>query len=596
MLLKKIQFLVLISFLSIGTSVLHAQSTAPNKANINQLFTQAQIAFSLERYEDAYEQFQEILAIDPEFYDIYEDYGILEAYLENYESALHYFKGAYKAFPEKVHLLSMTGEVLNNLGRHQEAGASFEEHALKSSGEEQKEAYFNAWKSYWRAEDSQKAIELVDTLQNFDIERSEYIELIVSKVVLLVSDKKKEEAITAMDELILTAQNQEASIDEINTLKELKTFIYKELDDTVGLINIHQSYLEERPINPEFFKFNFIRLIQLEQINYTDSMARNFVLNQDLSEEERLLPIYAILEFNHSDSLPIVQELMDIALTEENITASSAFLKGQMIYSFSNLDSLDEGNRIKTLRNIIHWYDKSISLQPENINTYINYIEFLIENKEYDLAKVPLQLLKSQKQLEQGFYYFYNGVIHLEKDQPKEAIHHFKKGLNLKSKDSEYKAGLNRLFYINLASIYYDLKDYTLSEQYYELLLKEDPYNLYAMNNLSYLYAIQKIKLDRAEELAKTAVDADPENTNFLDTYAWVLHHLDRNLEARQVLMHALTLINEGHDRNYIYFEHLAAIEEALGNYSRAKNLYQKAIDNGGDPIELNTKILRLSQ
>lgn len=596
MLLSRIQFIILITLFSFYIPISHAQTnnvtenSDPNK-DLNQLFTQAKIAYSLERYEEAYRQFQEILAIDPNYYDIYEEYGILEAYLDNYSVALNYFQGAYQAFPEKTYLLSMIGEVLNNLGRHQEAGQYYEQHALNSTGDEQKQAYFNAWRSYWRAEDSKKTIELVDLLQTLDIEVSDHIELMVSKVSLLVSERKKEEALTAMDELIANVKNQKASSEEINTLKEVKTFIYRELNDTLGLIEIHKQYLQERPIDDDFFKHNYVRLMQLNQLDYTDSIARNFLLNKELEEPQRLLPLYALLEANYSDSLPIIQELMEIALREENITASVAYLKAQMIYSFTHIDTLQEDQRIKTIHQIISWYDKALSLDSKNLDIYINYIEFLIENDELELAKKPLNLLKSIPELEQGFYYFYNGIIHLEKDQKKEAINSFTKGIALKNDESEYKQTLDRLFYINLAALHYDLKEYDLSEQYYEDLLQLDPNNAYAMNNLSYLYALQKRKLDRAEELAKTAVASDPQNIYYLDTYAWVLHQLERNLEARQILNHVLTLINDELESTHVYYEHLAAIEAALGNHSRARNLYLKAIENGGDHKELTKKI-----
>lgn len=57
----------------------------------------------------------------------------------------------------------------------------------------------------------------------------------------------------------------------------------------------------------------------------------------------------------------------------------------------------------------------------------------------------------------------------------------------------------------------------------YEDALKANPFNYMAMNNVAYYYAETDTLLDQAEDYACRVVRHEPDNTTYLDTYAWVL-------------------------------------------------------------------------
>lgn len=58
----------------------------------------------------------------------------------------------------------------------------------------------------------------------------------------------------------------------------------------------------------------------------------------------------------------------------------------------------------------------------------------------------------------------------------------------------------------------------------YEDALKANPFNYMAMNNVAYYYAETDTLLDQAEDYARRVVRHEPDNTTYLDTYAWVLY------------------------------------------------------------------------
>ena len=72
------------------------------------------------------------------------------------------------------------------------------------------------------------------------------------------------------------------------------------------------------------------------------------------------------------------------------------------------------------------------------------------------------------------------------------------------------------------ADTYSEMGDTVSAVASYQLALQLDPLNSSALNNYAYYLAQRGQDLDRAEEMAALAVKDEPDNANFIDTYAWV--------------------------------------------------------------------------
>ena len=77
----------------------------------------------------------------------------------------------------------------------------------------------------------------------------------------------------------------------------------------------------------------------------------------------------------------------------------------------------------------------------------------------------------------------------------------------------------------------------------YEEALKINPFNYMAMNNVAYYYAETDTLLDRAESFAKRVVRNQPDNTTYLDTYAWVLYKKGDYEGAREQIDKTIKLV-----------------------------------------------------
>lgn len=93
-----------------------------------------------------------------------------------------------------------------------------------------------------------------------------------------------------------------------------------------------------------------------------------------------------------------------------------------------------------------------------------------------------------------------------------------------------------------MAEAYYRTQQYTKAWKTFEryMALKPDDWGM--MNNYAYYMSEQGVHLDRAEELSRRTIEAEPDNANSLDTYGWILHLLGRDGEALPYLRKAVRL------------------------------------------------------
>ncbi len=147
---------------------------------------------------------------------------------------------------------------------------------------------------------------------------------------------------------------------------------------------------------------------------------------------------------------------------------------------------------------------------------------------------------------------------------------------------------LRRDFYTYAGDTYQQLKDYPNSSKYYEKVLKEDPDNVYVLNNYSYFLSLRKDKLEKAAEMALRANTLDPDNASFQDTYGWVLYQQGKYDEAKVWLEKAL---ENGGNENDVILEHYGDVLYQLSEKEKALLFWQRASEAGSGSEFLPQKI-----
>lgn len=133
---------------------------------------------------------------------------------------------------------------------------------------------------------------------------------------------------------------------------------------------------------------------------------------------------------------------------------------------------------------------------------------------------------------------------------------------------------LKTQFYANLGDAYNGDKQYEASDNAYEKALEVDPKNIYVLNNYSYYLSLRGAKLERAEELSALCNELEPDQFNYLDTYAWILYKQGKYIQAKEWLEKAL---ENGGEKNAVILEHLGDTHAQLKNMTKALEFWNKA-------------------
>jgi len=122
----------------------------------------------------------------------------------------------------------------------------------------------------------------------------------------------------------------------------------------------------------------------------------------------------------------------------------------------------------------------------------------------------------------------------------------------------------------------------------FEQCLKLDPHFHPAQNYLGYMWAERGENLDRARQLIQQAVQADPNNSAYLDSMAWVLFRLGQPDQALPWMEKALQTMEEP---DPTLFDHYGDILAALGRMEEARRAWQRALELDPDNAVIREKL-----
>ncbi|MBQ9417498.1 MAG: tetratricopeptide repeat protein [Bacteroidales bacterium] len=114
--------------------------------------------------------------------------------------------------------------------------------------------------------------------------------------------------------------------------------------------------------------------------------------------------------------------------------------------------------------------------------------------------------------------------------------------------------------YMLMAEAYYRTGKYDKAWRAFDRYLELHPDDWTTMNNYAYYLAEQGIRLEEALEMSRRTIEAEPDEANSLDTYAWLLHLLGRDREALPYMEKAARLDPESDTLRH----HLEVIKTAL--------------------------------
>lgn len=222
--------------------------------------------------------------------------------------------------------------------------------------------------------------------------------------------------------------------------------------------------------------------------------------------------------------------------------------------------------------------DMVLSLDPENKPARLQLLSYAINDNNLDeVIRVATPAIEYNPEAME--FYYYLGLAHYQKDDTEKALEVFKKGvLQINEKSDK---GIASDFYSIMGDLYHSRKMKTEAYAAYDSSLVYNPKNINTLNNYAFFLSEERKDLDKAEEMSFITIKAEPENSTYLDTYAWILFEKGRYTEARIYIEQAM---KNGGDKSQLIVEHCGDIYFKAGDKEKALEYWKKADAMGSTP------------
>lgn len=225
-------------------------------------------------------------------------------------------------------------------------------------------------------------------------------------------------------------------------------------------------------------------------------------------------------------------------------------------------------------------FKKVTELASWNADGWVYLSSVFLEKNDFDavvtVLESALKVLPEEPRIHSILGFAYNRL-----GRNTEAISVLEKAWTLDPKD------MNTLS--QLALIYDGMKMYAESDSLYEDVLRTDPDNHLVLNNYSYSMSERGLQLQRALAMSKRAIEQQPDNQAYLDTYGWIHFKLGNYTEAEKWIKKA---IDKG-NASAVLYEHLGDVYERMNDTERALEQWGLALKLDAGNADLKEKISR---
>lgn len=387
--------------------------------------------------------------------------------------------------------------------------------------------------------------------------------------------------------IYLQMKNDKKAFEEIdNLVKEYPLDMrYKTVQGDVYLQNgkieeaheIYKEVLAREPGNP---------LAQISMANYYDAVGNKdmyyqqldtILLNKEVASE---LKLDLMRQFIVGDANMRKDSTEIIGIFDRIIAQDTEDTNIPMLYVQYLLSKKMEQQAVPVLEHILN-------LDPTNTAARMTLLGSAIRKNDYgwviDICKPGTEV--SPETIE---FYFYLGIAYFQKEQYDEALATYEQALKQVT-DKTDKAVISDIYNM-IGDIQHSRKQVKAAYAAYDSALVYNPSNVGVLNNYAYYLSLERTDLDRAEEMSYKTVKAEPDNSTFLDTYAWILFEKGDYVQARLFIDDAM---KSGGDESEVIVEHAGDIYYMSGDVDGAVRLWQKASEMGSKSKTLERKIKR---
>lgn len=230
-------------------------------------------------------------------------------------------------------------------------------------------------------------------------------------------------------------------------------------------------------------------------------------------------------------------------------------------------------------------YQQALKVEPDNSRARLLLLQDIWPTKNYDRVIEVAHPGQEYNPDDMAFYYF-EGLAHYMKKDNDKTLETFKKAVEQINKDSDPDIVTD--LYSVMGDIYHAKGQDSLAFQSYEKSLQWKPDNVGALNNYAYYLSERNEDLEKAEQMSRKTIDAEPKNSTFLDTYAWILFQQGKYADAKTYIDQA---IENDSTLGDVVLEHAGDIYYMSGEKEKALDFWTKAAEKGEGSGLLSKKI-----
>ena len=402
------------------------------------------------------------------------------------------------------------------------------------------------------------------------------------------ADGKNERISEKKSEIYTSQGNRKAAIKEMKELTEqYPNDLNLKVKYAVTLMNNGQekkgvelikAVMNEEP-NNAMAQF---AMLDYAIVNDNDELAENIgkqlLVNTNTDPQTRIYLLQTMVkqfESGGKDSTAVLA-LFDEVLASPNADEDAAMMKA----AYMEAKKMPEDSISNALERVLQ-------IAPDNVTARLR----LVQNAWKADDKDKVIELCSQARLytpEEMIFYYFQGIAYYQKEEDDKALDAFDNGTKVINDESN--PDIVSDFYAMMGDILH--KKGMEQEAYaaYDSCLQWKDDNLSALNNYAYFLSQSNTQLDKAEQMSYKTIKAEPENSTYLDTYAWILFMQGRYSEAKIYIDQALQHL-ETKEGNSVYYEHAGDIYYHTGNVDEAVEKWREALQIDPDNDVLKRKV-----
>jgi len=314
------------------------------------------------------------------------------------------------------------------------------------------------------------------------------------------------------------------------------------------------------------------------QDSLADIVRDNVLLNKKISTKTKITMLLALISDNEragGDSTAVLNVFDNILKATPN-DVDIATMKAAYMTQKEMPDTA-----------IYNAYAHIIDIAPDNAAARLQLIRILWPQQRWQEI-INIAAAGTQYNPDEMAFYYFLGLAHYQEKNEDAALDAFKRGVG--EIDEQSDPTIVSDFYAIMGDILYSKKMPKEAFAAYDSCLQWKQDNVACLNNYAYYLSEMGLNLRKAEQMSYQAVRSEPNNSTYLDTYAWILYMQDRYDEAKIYIDQALA-VDTDTVPSAVVIEHAGDIYAVNGDRTRAEEFWHQAIKVGGNEDALRKKI-----